>query len=206
MRTGNATRKDFGPKAAEAIDWIKPWDKVFDADAGVYGRWFAGAECNTCFNAVDRHVEGGRARPARADPRQRHHRHGHEIHLCRTEGRGGGAGRPCSRDQGVEKGDRVIIYMPMVPEAVFAMLACARLGAIHSVVFGGFAARRTRHPHRRCDPQTDRRRFLRPRTRPHCSPTSRCSTERSTSPATRSNAASSCSARSSPAISSPAAT
>ncbi|HWK63821.1 MAG TPA: propionyl-CoA synthetase [Rhizobiaceae bacterium] len=130
----------FWAKAAEDIDWFRPWDKVFEADAGVYGRWFAGAECNTCFNAVDRHVEGGRA---------------DQIALVHDSAITGTIAKytyaevkaevvalaSVLTDQGVGKGDRVIIYMPMVPEAVFAMLACARLGAVHSVVFGGFAAK-----------------------------------------------------------------
>jgi propionyl-CoA synthetase len=130
----------FWAAAAGAIDWIKPWDRVFDPDAGVYGRWFIGAECNTCFNAVDRHVERSRADQLAL------------IHDSAIAGtvkkytyaelqREVVALASVLRNQGVGKGDRVIIYMPMVPEAAFAMLACARLGAIHSVVFGGFAAR-----------------------------------------------------------------
>ncbi|MBS3649875.1 propionyl-CoA synthetase [Pseudaminobacter sp. 19-2017] len=130
----------FWATAAGAIDWIKPWDRVFDPEYGVYGRWFVGAECNTCFNAIDRHVERGRADQLAL------------IHDSAIVGtvkkytyaelkREVVALASVLRNQGVGKGDRVIIYMPMVPEAAFAMLACARLGAIHSVVFGGFAAR-----------------------------------------------------------------
>ena len=130
----------FWAEAAVAIDWFKPWDKVFDADAGIYGRWFAGAECNTCYNAVDRHVNSGRADQLAL------------IHDSAITGtiakftyaelkREVVALASVLKNQGVRKGDRVIIYMPMVAEAAFAMLACARLGAIHSVVFGGFAAR-----------------------------------------------------------------
>ncbi|RJG43630.1 propionyl-CoA synthetase [Mesorhizobium sp. DCY119] len=130
----------FWAEAARDIDWVKPWDEVFDADAGVYGRWFAGAECNTCFNAVDRHVAGGRAgqlaliydSPITGTQKKFTYA---ELLAEVT------ALAAVLQDQGVEKGDRVIIYMPMVPEAVFAMLACARIGAVHSVVFGGFAAR-----------------------------------------------------------------
>src|SRR5690606_18105523 len=115
-------------------------DRVFDPNLGVYGRWFPGALCNTCYNAVDRHVEAGRgSQPALiydspvtgatrvytyAELRD-------EVATLAT----------AIADRGVGKGDRVIIYMPMVPQAVFAMLACARIGAIHSVVFGGFAVR-----------------------------------------------------------------
>jgi propionyl-CoA synthetase len=130
----------FWAIAAKDIDWIKPWRRVFDPGAGVYGQWFAGAECNTCFNAVDRHVAGGRA---------------DQLALIHDSAMTGAVKKytyaelktevvalaSVLTNQGVGKGDRVIIYMPMVPEAVFAMLACARIGAIHSVVFGGFAAR-----------------------------------------------------------------
>ncbi|MBX3531863.1 MAG: propionyl-CoA synthetase [Rhizobiaceae bacterium] len=130
----------FWAKAAEAIDWSKPWDKVFEKDAGVYGRWFVGAETNTCFNAVDRHVERGRAEQVALI---------HDSAMSGTKKSFTYAELKAEvvalaavlRGMGVGKGDRVIIYMPMVPEAAFAMLACARLGAIHSVVFGGFAAR-----------------------------------------------------------------
>ncbi|MCV3238826.1 propionyl-CoA synthetase [Mesorhizobium sp. ZC-5] len=130
----------FWAEAAGAIDWFKPWDKVFDADAGIYGRWFAGAECNTCYNAVDRHVNGGRADQLALI---------HDSAITGTTAkftyaelkREVVALASVLKNHGVRKGDRVIIYMPMVAEAAFAMLACARLGAIHSVVFGGFAAR-----------------------------------------------------------------
>ncbi len=130
----------FWAEAAGEIDWFKPWDKVFDPEAGVYGRWFVGAECNTCYNAVDRHVLDGRADQLALV---------HDSAITGTIAkftyaelkREVVALASVLKNQGVRKGDRVIIYMPMVPEAVFAMLACARLGAIHSVVFGGFAAR-----------------------------------------------------------------
>ncbi len=137
-----AWRKDpegFWAEAAKAIDWIKPAHKVFDADAGVYGRWYAGATANTCFNCVDRHVEGGRAdqlaiiHDSPITGTKRSLTYGELL----TEVQ---ALAQVLRDKGVNKGDRVIIYMPMVMEAAVAMLACARLGAIHSVVFGGFAA------------------------------------------------------------------
>jgi len=135
-----ADPEGFWADAAKAIDWTKPWDKVFDAGAGIYGRWYVGAECNTCFNAVDRHVEGGRAdQPALI----------YDSPVTGTQRKFTYAELKAEvvalaavlQDMGVGKGDRVIIYMPMVPEALFAMLACARLGAIHSVVFGGFASK-----------------------------------------------------------------
>jgi propionyl-CoA synthetase len=130
----------FWADAAKAIDWVKPWDRVFDAKAGVYGEWFVGAECNTCFNAVDRHVERGRAGQLALI---------HDSAITGTQRKFTFAELKAEvvalaavlEDMGVGKGDRVIIYMPMVAEAAFAMLACARLGAVHSVVFGGFAAK-----------------------------------------------------------------
>ena len=130
----------FWADAARAIDWHRPFDKVFDPDRGVYGRWFAGATCNTCHNALDRHVAGGRAdqlaliHDSAMTGKVRKFTFAelqHEVVALAS----------ALRNQGVERGDRVIIYMPMVPEAAIAMLACARLGAVHSVVFGGFAAR-----------------------------------------------------------------
>lgn len=130
----------FWAEAASSLDWFKGWDRVFDPDAGVYGRWFVGAECNTCHNAVDRHVAGGRADQVALI---------HDSAITGTQRRFTyrelkdevTALAAVLHDLGVGKGDRVIIYMPMVAEAAFAMLACARLGAIHSVVFGGFASR-----------------------------------------------------------------
>ncbi|MGO4573598.1 propionyl-CoA synthetase [Microvirga sp. 2TAF3] len=130
----------FWAEAAREIDWIKPADKVFDASAGICGRWFAGAECNACHNAVDRHVEGGRAGQAALiyDSPVTGTIRTYTYHDLRDEVATLAA---VLQDLGVGKGDRVILYMPMIPEAVFAMLACARIGAVHSVVFGGFAAR-----------------------------------------------------------------
>ncbi|MEM9438932.1 MAG: propionyl-CoA synthetase [Pseudomonadota bacterium] len=131
--------ESFWDEAARAIDWFEPADKVFDPDQGIYGRWFAGAVCNTCWNCVDRHVEAGhgdRAALLYDSPVTKTHRT-YTFAQLKAEV---GALAAVMRAEGVEKGDRVIIYMPMIPEAVFAMLACARLGAIHSVVFGGFAA------------------------------------------------------------------
>ena len=130
----------FWAEAAKAIDWVSPPKQIFDPAAGVYGRWFPDATCNTCHNAVDRHVANGRADQAALvydSPVT-----GTKKSFTYAELKGEvEALAAVLIDQGVEKGDRVILYMPMVPEAVFAMLACARIGAIHSVVFGGFAAR-----------------------------------------------------------------
>ncbi|HSY42161.1 MAG TPA: propionyl-CoA synthetase [Polyangia bacterium] len=129
----------FWAEAAEAIDWITPPERVLDERRAPLYRWFPGGELNTCYNALDRHVDGGRAEqpaliydsPVTGAVRRYSYRE-----LRDTTARFAGV----LRDQGVQYGDRVIIYMPMVPEAAIAMLACARIGAVHSVVFGGFAS------------------------------------------------------------------
>ncbi|WP_395697444.1 AMP-binding protein [Methylocella sp.] len=129
----------FWRKAAKAIDWIKAPQKIFDAGAGVYGLWFPDAVCNACANAVDRHVEAGRGDQAAIiydSPVTGTKRTLTYAQLQEEVG----TLAAVLRKHGVEKGDRVIIYMAMIPEAVIGMLACARIGAIHSVVFGGFAA------------------------------------------------------------------
>ena len=130
----------FWAEAARDIDWIEPARTIFDPAMGLYGRWFAGAVVNTCYNALDRHVVAGR---------------GDQLALIHDSPLAGTVSRftfaemlkevqtlaAVMADFGVVKGDRVILYMPMVPEAMVAMLACARIGAVHSVVFGGFAAK-----------------------------------------------------------------
>ena len=130
----------FWAEAAAEIDWIEPAKKVFDPDAGIYGRWFTGAVCNTCWNALDRHVakgRGGQAALIHDSPVTNSKRVFTYAELL-AEVKILAA---VLQDFGIAKGDRVILYMPMVPEAVIAMLACARIGAIHGVVFGGFAAK-----------------------------------------------------------------
>lgn len=130
-------RLAFWEKCAERLDWIKRWDQVLDWQAP-FAKWFLGGKLNACYNCVDRHVTAG---------------HGDVLALI-WEGEGGEERRLTYRDLlqevslfanvlksfGVVKGDRVAIYLPMIPEAVIALLACARIGAIHTVVFGGFAA------------------------------------------------------------------
>jgi propionyl-CoA synthetase len=134
-----ADPEGFWADAAEAIDWVRRWDRVRDAAAPPAGRWFVGGVLNTCHNALDHHVAAGR---------------GEQPALVWDSAMTGAVARLTYRELrdeaarcagalaalGVGRGDRVLLYMPMVPEAVVAMLACARLGAIHSVVFGGFAA------------------------------------------------------------------
>jgi propionyl-CoA synthetase len=124
---------------AEKITWTKKWTHVLDASRAPFYRWFTGAELNTCYNAVDRHVEGGRGEQAALiydSPVTGTIRTYTYRELQDTVARFAGV----LAGLGVGRGDRVILYMPMVPEAAIAMLACARLGAVHSVVFGGFAA------------------------------------------------------------------
>jgi propionyl-CoA synthetase len=131
--------EEFWAEAAAAIDWDKTWDRVLDDNRKPFYGWFPGARLNTCWNALDRHVAAGNGERvaltydspvtdtvASITYRQLRDR------VARVAG--------ALKGLGVEKGDRVLIYMPMVPEAAIAMLACARIGAIHSVVFGGFAA------------------------------------------------------------------
>ena len=138
-RRSLADPEGFWAEAAAAIDWERRWDQVLDRSRPPFYRWFSGGRLNTCWNALDRHVERGR---------------GEQLALIYDSPLAGTIQRFTYRQfrdavaklagaltaLGVARGDRVIIYMPLVPEAVMAMLACARIGAIHSVVFGGFAA------------------------------------------------------------------
>jgi propionyl-CoA synthetase len=129
----------FWAEAAAEIDWVEPWNRVLDDSRVPFYRWFTGGRLNTCYNALDRHVERGRAdqlaliydSPVTDSVAAFTYRELRDA-VARFAG--------ALAAEGVEAGDRVIVYMPMVPEAVIAMLACARIGAVHSVVFGGFAA------------------------------------------------------------------
>jgi propionyl-CoA synthetase len=128
----------FWGVAARDIRWRTPPDRVLDDGAPPFYRWFTGGELNTCENALDRHVEeghGGRLALIYDSPVTGTHRSYTYRELTDEVALFAGA----LRALGVERGDRVILYLPMVPQAVIAMLACARLGAVHSVVFGGFA-------------------------------------------------------------------
>ncbi len=134
-----ADPESFWLEQAKAIDWdVAPTKALFDKGNNLY-EWFADAKCNTCWNAVDRHVENGRAEQTAViydSPIT-----GRKEHITFAELKTRVANLAGAlRAKGVEKGDRVVIYMPMVPQALEAMLACGRIGAIHSVVFGGFAA------------------------------------------------------------------
>ncbi len=129
----------FWAEAAERISWTRRWDRVLDDTHPPFYRWFSGGLLNTCFNALDRHADGGRAdqlaliydSPVTGCARRMTYSE-LRSEVARVAGALVGLG--------VRKGDRVLIYMPMVPEAVIGMLACARIGAVHTVVFGGFAA------------------------------------------------------------------
>ena len=132
--------EEFWAEIATELVWTKPWEKVLDDSDAPFYEWFSGGEINTCYNALDRHCIEGRASQAAL------------IYDSPVTGQARTYSYEELRDEvavfanvlqrnGVGKGDRVIVYMPMIPEAVIAMLACSRIGAIHSVVFGGFAAK-----------------------------------------------------------------
>ncbi len=134
-----ADPEGFWAEAAEDVHWAERWDKVLDASDPPYFRWFSGGKLNTCYNALDRHVKAGRGDQIAliydspvTDTIRRYSYRQLQDEVARLAG--------AMTAKGIGKGDRVIIYMPMIPEAVISMLACARIGAVHSVVFGGFAA------------------------------------------------------------------
>ena len=128
----------FWAEAAQSLIWQKPWDKVYERDAEGLDHWFVGAECNTCYNALDRHViegNGGRTAIIYDSPvtsTKQTFTYAEVLEKVSVLA-------AVLQDLGVQRGDRVLLYMPMIPQALFGMLACARIGAVHSVVFGGFA-------------------------------------------------------------------
>jgi propionyl-CoA synthetase len=131
--------EEFWAEAAAAIDWNREWSRVLDDSNAPFFRWFSGGRLNTCHNALDRHVDGGRADQAALiydSPLTQSLRTLTYRELRDDTALFAGA----LAANGIGKGDRVIIYMPMIPEAIVAVMACARIGAVHSVVFGGFAA------------------------------------------------------------------
>ncbi|MDX5401172.1 MAG: propionate-CoA ligase PrpE [Rhodobacterales bacterium] len=134
-----ADPEGFWMDQARAIDWVKPPSKALFADNAPIYEWFKDAQVNTCWNAVDRHVEAGHGDRIAIIHDSPVTNTVHKITYAELQTRVASLAGAL-RAKGIDKGDRVIIYMPMVPEALEAMLACARLGAIHSVVFGGFAA------------------------------------------------------------------
>jgi propionyl-CoA synthetase len=129
----------FWGEAAEAIHWYKKWKKVLDDSRQPFYRWFAGGEVNTCYNALDLHIEEGRGNQPALIYDSPVTNFTKTFTYCELRDKVAAFAGALAH-LGVGKGDRVVIYMPMIPEAAVAMLACARLGAVHSVVFGGFAA------------------------------------------------------------------
>lgn len=129
---------EFWMNAARQIEWSNQPTKAFEPNAGTYGTWFPDGVCNTCFNALDRHVLDGNGDhkaliyDSPVTGQQRTYTYSELLEEVK-------AFALVLEDLNVLRGDRVLIYMPMVPEALIGMLACARIGAIHSVVFGGFA-------------------------------------------------------------------
>ena len=131
--------EEFWSKAAEDVKWIKKFDKVIHTDGPPFYKWFKGGKINTCYNALDRHVDEGNGDrtaliydSAMTGTKKKFSYKELKDQTSKLAG--------ALDKHGVKKGDRVIIYMPMIPEAIMAMLACGRIGAVHSVVFGGFAA------------------------------------------------------------------
>ena len=132
--------EDFWMEQSKAIEWYVPPPQGITIDENGLQRWFKGGKLNTSYLALDYHVKNGRSDQIaliyESPVSFENHSYTYRELLSETELLAG-----LLKDQGVEKGDTVIIYMPMIPQVIFAMLACARLGAIHSVVFGGFASR-----------------------------------------------------------------
>ncbi len=134
------TPDKFWTTAAEDCHWYKKWDRVLDDSNKPFYRWFTGGQVNTCYNALDYHIEDGRGDQTAliydSPVTDTIKKYSYKELRDQVAGFAGAMAA-----MGLEKGDRVLIYMPMIPEAAIAMLACARLGAVHSVVFGGFAAK-----------------------------------------------------------------
>ncbi|MCT8865190.1 propionyl-CoA synthetase [Shewanella xiamenensis] len=138
-QTSIANKQAFWQQAAKALDWVTPSKQILDESEAPFYHWFSDGELNTCYNAIDRHVLARRSEQIAihyvspvTETEYSITYHELQAQVARLAG--------YLRTMGVTKGDRVVIYMPMVPETAYAMLACARIGAIHSVVFGGFAA------------------------------------------------------------------
>ncbi|XP_023709267.1 acyl-CoA synthetase short-chain family member 3, mitochondrial isoform X3 [Cryptotermes secundus] len=136
--------EEFWKEVGQCVTWTKPWDEVLDNTKQPFTKWFVGGELNACYNAVDRHVlagDGEKVALIHDSPVTKSIRHitYQELQDKQVSRLAGALAK-----MGVSRGDRVIVYMPMIPEAIIAMLATVRLGAVHSVVFGGFAARELR--------------------------------------------------------------
>ena len=132
-------KEDFWAEVAKDVIWYEPFDKVLHTDGPPFYQWFKNGKINTCYNALDRHVDEGNGERLALiyDSPITGNKNTYTYSVMRDRV---AIIAGALKNQGVAKGDRVIIYMPMIPEAVMAILACARIGAVHSVVFGGFAA------------------------------------------------------------------
>ena len=170
--------ESFWGEAAESVHWYRKWNQVLDAQDAPFYRWFAGGQTNVCYNAVDRHVESGHGSQVAVIYDSAMTRSQQKITFHELQERVA-AFAGALRGNGVGSGDRVIVYMPMIPEAVVAMLACARIGAVHSVVFGGFAAHELAVRINDCEPKVIVAALLWIGTRPGSSNTSPCSIRRS---------------------------
>jgi len=131
-------REGFWAEQAQLIHWRRPFQQVLDYSRPPFARWFVGGQTNLCHNAIDRHLAARGEQKAliwiSTEVNEEKSFTYRQLHVETSKT------AAMMRALGVKQGDRVIIYMPMIPEAAFAILACARIGAIHSVVFGGFAA------------------------------------------------------------------
>lgn len=138
---GEKTRESFWKKQAERVEWDKFPDTILDSSNHPFYKWYPDGEMNICYNAVDRHVKAGRGDQLALIYDSAYTKTTKKITYNQLLDKVSRLAKILSDTFGVTKGDRVLIYMPMIPESCFAMLACARIGAIHSVVFGGFAAK-----------------------------------------------------------------
>jgi propionyl-CoA synthetase len=136
-----STRNEFWKKQAERVHWDKFPENILDASNHPFYKWYPDGEINMCYNAVDKHVKEGRGEQDAIIWDSAYTKISKKYSYNDLLDRVSRLARVLVETFGIEKGDRVLIYMPMIPEACFAMLACARIGAIHSVVFGGFAAK-----------------------------------------------------------------
>lgn len=136
-----ATREDFWRKQAEKVHWDKFPETILDASNHPFYRWYPDGEINICYNAIDRHIEAGKGEQLAIIYDSAYTKSTRQLTYNELKEKVSKLARILVDNFGIEKGDRVLIYMPMVPESLYAMLACARIGAIHSVVFGGFAAK-----------------------------------------------------------------
>ena len=130
----------FWAEKAQHVHWFKPYDKVLEAEDIRFPKWFVGGKINVCYNAVDRHIDAGRGDSPAIHFESSYTDHNGTITFNELRDRVGKLAAVMKNKFGVKPGDRVLIYMPMIPETAIAALACARIGAVHALVFGGFAA------------------------------------------------------------------